>query len=40
VGHAERDKLHEREFVGAVMDVTEQHEARVALEKALADIKK
>ena len=27
VGHAERDKLGEREFVGAVMDVTAAKEA-------------
>ena len=40
VGHAERDRSGELEFVGAVMDVTEQHEARVALEKALAEMKK
>jgi len=40
VGHAERDRAGELEFVGAVMDVTEQHEARVALEKALAEMKK
>ena len=28
------------EFVGAVMDVTEQHQARMGLEKAFDEIKK
>jgi PAS domain S-box-containing protein len=40
VAHAERDESGSIEFVGAVMDVTEQHQARAALEKAFDEIKK
>ena len=40
VAHAERDQSGQVEFVGAVMDVTEQHEAKAALEKAFEEIKK
>ena len=39
VAHAERDESGEVEFVGAVMDVTEQHRSRAALEKAFDEIK-
>jgi len=38
--HALSDQPVSVEFVGAVMDVTEQHEAKAALEKAFAEIKK
>jgi PAS domain S-box-containing protein len=40
VGHAVRDESGNTEFVGAVMDVTEQRQARAALEKALKEIEK
>jgi PAS domain S-box-containing protein len=40
VARAVSDELGGIEFVGSVMDVTQQHQARVALEKAFADIKK
>src|SRR2546427_332056 len=40
VAHAERDKSGELEFVGALMDVTEQHQARAAVEKAFHEIKR
>jgi PAS domain S-box-containing protein len=40
VAHAESDESGEFEFVGAVMDVTEQHQARTALEEAFAELKK
>ena len=40
VGHALSDESRGIEFVGAVMDVTEQHQAGEALEKAFEDIKK
>ncbi len=40
VAHAVRDELGQVEFVGAVTDVTEHHESRAALEKALDEIKK
>ncbi len=40
VARASRDEPGAPEFAGAVMDVTEQHEARAALERALDDIKK
>jgi len=39
VAHAIRDESNNTEFVGAVMDVTEQHEARVAVETAFEEIK-
>ena len=38
--HALSDEPGSIEFVGAVMDVTEQHEAKTALEKAIEEIKK
>jgi PAS domain S-box-containing protein len=40
VARALRDESGSIEFVGAVMDVTEQHRARAALEKAFDEIKK
>lgn len=40
VGHAVNDELGGIEFVGAVMDVTEQHQAKAALERAFNEIKK
>jgi PAS domain S-box-containing protein len=40
VAHALSDESGSLEFVGAVMDVTEQHQARAALEKAFDDIQK
>src|SRR6202521_1306979 len=40
VAHALRDESGSVEFVGAVMDITGQHEARVALESALGEIKR
>jgi formate hydrogenlyase transcriptional activator len=40
IAHAIRDESHNTGFVGAVMDVTEQHEARAALETAFEEIKK
>ena len=40
VGHALNDEADGREFAGAVMDVTEHHRARAALEQALSDLKK
>ena len=40
VTHAVRDESGGVEFVGAVMDVTEQHQARAALEKAFDEIRK
>ena len=39
VAHAVRDKSGALEYVGSVMDITEQHHAKAALEKALAEIK-
>ena len=40
VAHALSDEPGSIEFVGAVMDVTEQHEAKAALVKAFEEIKK
>jgi PAS domain S-box-containing protein len=40
VARAVRDELGGIEFVGAVMDITEQQQARAALEKAFDEIKK
>jgi PAS domain S-box-containing protein len=40
VAHALSDESGGIEFVGAVMDVTEQHRSRAALEKAFDEIKK
>jgi PAS domain S-box-containing protein len=40
VAHSERDKFGNLEYVGAVMDITEQHKAREALEEAISKIKK
>src|SRR5437588_3462004 len=40
VVHALRDESASVEFVGAVMDVTGQHQARAALERALDEIKR
>ncbi len=40
VAHALKDESGGIEFVGSVMDVTEQHEAKTALEKAYDEIKK
>ena len=40
VGHALNDGPHSREFVGAVTDVTEHHQAKAALEQALSELKK
>lgn len=40
MGHALTDESGGIEFVGAVMDVTEQHQARAALERAYDEIKK
>jgi PAS domain S-box-containing protein len=39
VARASRDESGALEFAGAVMDVTEQHEAREALERALGEIR-
>ena len=39
VAHALSNESGSIEFVGAVMDVTEQHQARAALEKAFGEIK-
>ncbi|HKE61472.1 MAG TPA: PAS domain-containing protein, partial [Nitrospira sp.] len=39
IAHTVRDKSGDLECVGSAMDVTEQHQARDALEKALAEIK-
>jgi PAS domain S-box-containing protein len=38
VAHAVRDESGTLEFAGAAMDVTEQHQARVALERAVDEI--
>ena len=40
VAHAISDESGECKFVGSVMDITEQHLARAALEKAIDEIKK
>jgi PAS domain S-box-containing protein len=40
VAHALKDESGGIEFVGSVMDVTEQHEAKTALEEAYDEIKK
>src|SRR5271166_2607658 len=40
MAHALSDETGSIEFVGAVMDVTEQHQARAALEKAFDEIQK
>src|SRR6195256_43661 len=40
VAHALNDESGGIEFAGAVMDVTEQHQSRAALEKAFGEIKK
>jgi PAS domain S-box-containing protein len=40
VAHALRDGSGSIEFAGAVMDVTQQHQARAALERALDEIKR
>jgi PAS domain S-box-containing protein len=40
VAHAVRDDSGKLEYVGSVMDITEQHHANAALEKALVEIKK
>ena len=40
VAHALSDESGSTEFVGAVMDVTQQYQARAALEKALDEIQK
>ena len=40
VAHALGDQSGNLEYVGSAMDVTEQHRAKAALEKALAEIKK
>ena len=40
VAHALSDESGSIEFVGSVMDVTEQHQAKAALEKAFDEIKK
>ena len=40
VAHALRDAKGNLEYVGAVIDITEQHQARAALEKAFTEIKK
>src|SRR6266705_1445315 len=40
VAHALSDESGNLEYVGSAMDITEQHLARAALEKALAEIKK
>ncbi len=40
VARAFRDRSDRLEFVGAVMDVSEQHRARAVLERALAEVKK
>ena len=40
VAHAVRDQSGNLEYVGSAMDVTEQHQAKAALEKAVAEIKK
>src|SRR5205823_4440008 len=40
VAHAVRDESGSIEFVGAVMDITGQHQARAALERACDEIKR
>jgi PAS domain S-box-containing protein len=40
IAHARSDESGSLEYVGSVMDVTEQHEAKAALEKAFGEIKK
>ena len=40
VAHALRDAKGNLEYVGAAIDITEQHQARAALEKAFTEIKK
>src|SRR5712691_8330156 len=40
VAHALSDESGSIEYVGSAMDITEQHQAKAALEKALAEIKK
>src|SRR5262249_24505492 len=40
VAHAVRDQSGNLEYVGSAMDVTEQQQAKAALEKAVAEIKK
>jgi len=40
VAHAVKDDSGNLEYVGSVMDITEQHHANAALEKALVEIKK
>jgi PAS domain S-box-containing protein len=40
VAHALTDESGNPEYVGSAMDITEQHQAKAALEKALAEIKK
>jgi PAS domain S-box-containing protein len=40
VAHALRDAKSNLEYVGAAIDITEQHQARAALEKAFTEIKK
>ena len=40
VAHALTDESGNPEYVGSAMDVTEQHRAKAALEKALAELKK
>jgi PAS domain S-box-containing protein len=40
VAHALSDKSGSIEYVGSAMDITEQHQARAALEKAFTEIKK
>jgi PAS domain S-box-containing protein len=40
VAHALRDERDNLEYVGSAIDVTEQHQARAALEKAFTEIKK
>src|SRR5271170_3150080 len=40
VAHSSRDTFGNLEYVGAVMDVTEQHKSKAALEEAISEIKK
>jgi PAS domain S-box-containing protein len=40
VAHSSRDTFGNLEYVGSVMDVTEQHKAKAALEAAISEIKK
>lgn len=40
VAHTLEHESGRKEFVGAVMDVTVHHEARIALERALSEIKR